>query len=110
MKIAILDDYQSVATSFADWDSLDAETVAFTKPFADTDEVVRRLGGFDVLVAMRERTAFPAEVFARLTNLRLLVSTGPVNTAIDVKAARELGITVCGTGYFSHPTVEHTWA
>jgi phosphoglycerate dehydrogenase-like enzyme len=110
MKIAILDDYQNVAMSFADWGSLNAETVVFTTPFADADEVVRRLAGFDVLVAMRERTSFPAEVLARLTNLRLLVSTGPVNAAIDVRAARELGITVCGTGYFSHPTAEHTWA
>lgn len=110
MKIAILDDYQDVATSFADWGSLDAETVVFTKPFADTDELVQRLAGFDVLVAMRERTPFPAEVLARLTSLRLLVSTGPVNAAIDVKAARELGITVSGTGYVSHPTAEHTWA
>jgi phosphoglycerate dehydrogenase-like enzyme len=110
MKIAILDDYQDVATSFADWDTLDAETVVFTKPFTDADDVVRRLAGFDVLVAMRERTPFSAELLGRLTSLRLLVSTGPANAAIDVKAARELGITVCGTGYASHPTVEHTWA
>jgi phosphoglycerate dehydrogenase-like enzyme len=110
MKIAIIDDYQNVATSFADWDSLDAEIVVFTKPFAEADEVVQQLAGFDVLVAMRERTPFPAEVLERLTNLRLLVSTGPVNAAIDVKAARKLGITVCGTGYDSHPTAEHTWA
>lgn len=110
MKIAILDDYQDVATSFADWGSLDAETVVFTQPFTDAAEVVRRLAGFDVLVAMRERTPFPAEVLERLTGLRLLVSTGPVNAAIDVKAARKLGITVCGTGYFSQPTAEHTWA
>jgi phosphoglycerate dehydrogenase-like enzyme len=110
MKIAILDDYQNVATSFADWDSLDAEIVVFTKPFTDPDDVVRNLVGFDVLVAMRERTAFPAEVLQQLPNLRLLVSTGPRNAAIDVAAARQLGITVCGTGYASHPTAEHTWA
>jgi phosphoglycerate dehydrogenase-like enzyme len=110
MKIAILDDYQNIATSLADWGSLAAETVVFTKPFADADEVVHRLAGFDVLVAMRERTRFPAEVLERLTDLRLLVSTGPVNAAIDVAAASRLGITVCGTGYESHATVEHTWA
>jgi phosphoglycerate dehydrogenase-like enzyme len=110
MKIAILDDYQNVATSLADWDSLDAEVVVFTKPFTDADEVVRRLAGFGVLVAMRERTRFPAEVLERLTALRLLVSTGPANAAIDVAAARRLGVTVCGTGYASHPTAEHTWA
>ena len=110
MKIAILDDYQNVATSFGDWDSLDAEVAVFTRPFADADEVVRQLAGFDVLVAMRERTAFPAEVLARLTGLQLLVSTGPVNAAIDVGAAHKLGITVCGTGYSSRPAAEHTWA
>ena len=110
MRIAILDDYQKVATSFADWNSLNAELVVFTKPFADAEEVVRSLAGFDVLVAMRERTRFPAEVLERLPDLRLLVSTGPANPAIDVAAARRLGVTVCGTGYVSHPTVEHTWA
>jgi phosphoglycerate dehydrogenase-like enzyme len=66
--------------------------------------------GFDVIVAMRERTRFPQEVLGRLPNLRLLVSTGPGNAAIDVPAAGELGITVCGTGYVSHPTAELTWA
>lgn len=110
MRIAILDDYQNVATGFADWDSLDAEIAVFTTPFADADDVVGRLAGFDVLVAMRERTPFPAEVLKRLPDLRLLVSTGPANRAIDVAAARELGVTVCGTGYASHPTAEHTWA
>jgi len=110
MKIAILDDYQNVAAGLANWDGLDAEIVVFTKPFADADEVVGRLTGFDVLVAMRERTRFTAEVLERLTDLRLLVSTGPVNAAIDLAAARKLGITVCGTGYDSHPTAEHTWA
>jgi phosphoglycerate dehydrogenase-like enzyme len=110
MKIAILDDYQNVASSLADWDSLAAEVVVFTKAFADGDEAVRSLAGFDVLVAMRERTRFPAEVLERLTGLRLLVSTGPANAAIDVAAARRHGITVCGTGYESHPTIEHTWA
>jgi phosphoglycerate dehydrogenase-like enzyme len=110
MKIAILDDYQDVAREFADWDSLDAEIVVFTEPFADAGEVVRRLAGFGAVVAMRERTPFPAEVLERLTDLRLVVSTGPVNAAIDVAAARRLGITVCGTRYVSHPAAEHTWA
>ena len=84
--------------------------VVFTKAFADSDDAVRSLAGFDVLVAMRERTRFPAGVLERLTGLRLLVSTGPANAAIDVAAARKRGITVCGTRYESHPTIEHTWA
>ncbi|MCW2750267.1 MAG: D-isomer specific 2-hydroxyacid dehydrogenase NAD-binding, partial [Aeromicrobium sp.] len=110
MKIAILDDYQNVATGLADWGSLSAEVRVFTSAFTDADDAVRNLVGFDVLVAMRERTGFPAEVLERLTDLRLLVSTGPINSAIDVAAARKLGIIVCGTGYDSHPAIEHTWA
>ena len=110
LRIAILDDYQDVARSFADWDSLTAQIEVFTAPFSDADEVVQRLAGFDVLVAMRERTSFPGDVLSRLKGLKLLVSTGPGNAAIDVKAARELGIVVCGTGYYSFPSAELTWA
>jgi phosphoglycerate dehydrogenase-like enzyme len=110
LKIGILDDYQDVASSLADWSSLDADVEVFTAPFADADEVVKQLADFDVLVAMRERTRFPAEVLSRLRSLKLLVSTGPVNSAIDVAAARELGVVVSGTGYFSYPTAELTWA
>ncbi|MGW9210416.1 D-2-hydroxyacid dehydrogenase family protein [Embleya sp. NPDC055664] len=110
MKIAIIDDYQDVARGLADWGSLDAEVHVFTEPFADADAVVAALAGFEVIVAMRERTRFPAEVLDRLTGLRLLVSTGPVNAAIDVAAARGRGVVVCGTGYVAHPTAELTWA
>lgn len=110
LKIAILDDYQNVALTVADWSSLDAEIVVFTEPFADADEAVRAMAGFDVVVAMRERTRFPAEVLEQLPDLRLLVSTGPRNAAIDLAAAQRLGVTVCGTGYSARPTVELTWA
>lgn len=110
MKIAILDDYQNAALGFADWDSLGAGIEVFTAHIADPDELVERLAGFDVVVAMRERTRFPAEVLARLSDLELLVSTGRRNAAIDVEAARRHGVLVCGTGYLPSPTAEHTWA
>jgi len=110
LKIGILDDYQAVALSLADWSSLDADLEVFTAPFIDADEVVKQLADFDVLVAMRERTPFPAEVLSQLRSLKLLVSTGTANSAIDVAAARELGIVVTGTGYFSYPTAELNWA
>ncbi|MGW2933124.1 D-2-hydroxyacid dehydrogenase family protein [Streptomyces sp. NPDC001156] len=109
MKIAILDDYQNVALSLADWDSLDAHTDVFNRPFANEEATVAALADYDAVVAMRERTPFPSSTLGRLPQLRLLVTTAPVNAAIDLHAARELGITVCGTGYFSHPTVELTW-
>ena len=101
---------KAVALSLADWNSLDADVDVFTAPFVDADEVVRRLRDFDVVVAMRERTRFPAEVLSQLRSLKLLVSTGTANSAIDLAAAGELGVVVSGTGYFSYPTAELTWA
>ncbi|MEU3622637.1 hydroxyacid dehydrogenase [Amycolatopsis coloradensis] len=110
MKIAILDDYQEVALGFGDWASLGAEIEVFTEPFLDAADVVARLREFDVVVAMRERTRFPAEVLDRLPALELLVSTGHRNAAIDVAAARRNGVVVSSTGYIAAPAAEHTWA
>ena len=78
-RVAILDDYQDVAREFGDWDSLDAEVVVFRAPLED----IGQLEPFDVIVAMRERTPFPRERLERLPNLRLLVTTGMGNAAID---------------------------
>jgi len=111
-RIAVLDDYQSVAAGFCDWSQLPepAEVVEFHDTAADPDALVARLQPFDVVVAMRERTRFPREVLERLPDLRLLVTTGMRNKSIDVAAATELGITVCGTGAQATATVELTWA
>jgi phosphoglycerate dehydrogenase-like enzyme len=111
MRIAILDDYQHMATELADWDSLDARIEVFHEPFPDAETVVSRLAEFDVLVAMRERTPFPAEVLERLTRLKLLVTTGMGNVAIDIPAAEALDIVVSGTDYpYFSATSELTWA
>ncbi|MEV6764398.1 D-2-hydroxyacid dehydrogenase family protein [Streptomyces sp. NPDC051105] len=110
MRIAILDDYQDVALGLADWDSLQADVHVFREAFADEEAVVAALAEYEVVVAMRERTRFPSSTLVRLPRLKLLVTTGPVNAAIDLEAARRAGITVCGTGYFGYPTVELTWA
>jgi phosphoglycerate dehydrogenase-like enzyme len=111
-RIAVLDDYQSVAASFCDWSQLPepAEVVEFHDAVADPDALVARLRPFDVVLAMRERTRFPREVLERLPDLRLLVTTGMRNKSIDVTAATELGITVCGTGSQTTATAELTWA
>ena len=98
MKLAILDDYQRVALGLADWASLPAGTgiEVFTDPAADEDALVERLAPFDVVVAMRERTAFPASVIERLPRLRLLASTGLRNAAIDLDACARRGVVACG--------------
>jgi phosphoglycerate dehydrogenase-like enzyme len=111
MRVAVLDDYQRVARSLADWGQLhDAAVVCFADHVGDADALVDRLAGFDVVVAMRERTAFPAPVLERLPDLQLLVTTGPFNASIDVAAAEARGVTVCGTGGTFWNTAELTWA
>ncbi|GAA2581365.1 D-2-hydroxyacid dehydrogenase family protein [Dactylosporangium fulvum] len=112
IRIAVLDDYQSAAQSSADWTPLRdrADVTFFTDHVADPADLVRRLESFEVVVAMRERTAFPASILDRLPNLALLVTTGPFNAAIDVAAAHARGIVVCGTGSVPHTTAELTWA
>jgi phosphoglycerate dehydrogenase-like enzyme len=111
MRVAVLDDYQRVARDFADWTHLPAgvEPTFFHAPFADREAAVAALAPFEVIVAMRERTAFPAGVIARLPALRLLVTTGMRNAAIDLNACRAKGVTVCGTGAVGTPTAELTW-
>jgi phosphoglycerate dehydrogenase-like enzyme len=108
-RIAVLDDYQDVARSIVTWPE-STIVVSFTDHAADENQLVTRLQGFDIVVAMRERTAFPRSVLERLPDLRLLVTTGPRNAAIDVAAARELGVVVCGTWGIVSNTVELTWA
>src|ERR1700744_5021185 len=100
MKIAILDDYQGVALGYADWKGLPGapEVTVFTEHIGRHELLAEQLRPFDVIVAMRERTAFPASLLALLPGLRLLVTTGMGNAAIDLDAARERGVTVCGTG------------
>jgi phosphoglycerate dehydrogenase-like enzyme len=112
LRCAVLDDYQNVATSMADWTSLtdDLDVVSFTGHFATEDELVRAIEPFDVVVTLRERVPFPAALFERLPRLRLLVASGMRNVSIDMDAARERGVTVCGTGSSSTPPVELTWA
>jgi phosphoglycerate dehydrogenase-like enzyme len=112
VKIAILDDYQGVALDAARWEDLggDAEVIAFADTVAGDDALVERLEPFDVVVAMRERTPFTRARLERLPNLRLLVTTGMRNAAIDVAAAHERAIVVSGTGGVTRATAELTWA
>src|SRR3954453_1750482 len=110
-RIAVLDDYQSVAADFCDWSTLPepADVVEFHDAVDGEDALVARLQPFDVVVAMRERTAFPRSVLERLPNLKLLVTTGMRNKSIDTQAANDNGITVCGTGSQPTATAELTW-
>jgi phosphoglycerate dehydrogenase-like enzyme len=111
-RLAILDDYQAVAYDYAPWAELaddGVDVTVFTEPLADAD-AVDALRDFDIVMAMRERTAFDAERLRQLPKLMLLVTAGMANAAIDLLAAKEQGITVCGTGGSLAAAPELTWA
>ncbi|GAA1622931.1 D-2-hydroxyacid dehydrogenase family protein [Nonomuraea maheshkhaliensis] len=108
LRCAVLDDYQDVALGLADWSRVRARSLR--EHLADADDLVAAIHDCEIVVAMRERTPFTAELFARLPNLRLLITSGMRNASIDLAAAREHGVTVCGTGGSATPTVELTWA
>ena len=111
-KVAVLDDYQNVALSLADWSALDgrATVTVFNDHLADPDAVVERLQPFDIVCVMRERTPMTRAIIERLPKLRLIASTAGRNASIDLKAAEERGVEIVHTGYSSAPTIELTWA
>jgi phosphoglycerate dehydrogenase-like enzyme len=110
MRVAVLDDYQEVADRYADWDAVAADVTFFSDHLADHRALIDRLSGFDVIVAMRERTPFQRPLLELLPALRLLVTTGMRNASIDVKAAIDLGITVSGTNSPGVATAELAFA
>jgi phosphoglycerate dehydrogenase-like enzyme len=112
VNIAILDDYQNVALKSADWSPLQdrSRITVFNDHVSDPVALVERLRPFEVISIMRERTPLPRSIIEQLPNLKMIASNAPRNASIDLAAAKEYGITVCGTGYSSTATVELTWA
>ena len=111
MKVAVLDDYQSVAESLADWSQLPpgTEVVYFSDHLTSEDALAERLAEFDVVMGMRERTPFRRSLLERLPRLRLLVTTGRRNASFDIQAATDLGIAVCGTDGAGEGPTELVW-
>ncbi|MGW0949612.1 D-2-hydroxyacid dehydrogenase family protein [Streptomyces sp. NPDC002623] len=112
LHCAVLDDYQGAALTLADWSRLAdrVEVRTLREHIADRDKLVAELADCEIVVAMRERTPFDADLLRRLPRLRLLVTTGMRNASIDLAAAAAQGVTVCGTASSSTPPVELTWA
>jgi len=111
VRVAILDDYQHVALQMTDWSVLpaDVEVRVFSDHLTNQGALAERLKDFEVVMAMRERTPFPRSLLERLPTLRLLTTTGMRNAAIDLQAATDCGVVVCGTGGVLSPTAELTW-
>ena len=113
MRLAIINDYQKLAMETADWASLpdDIEIDVYHDRLAGGAAAVERLGPYDIVVTAREETPFDRALVEQLPNLKLLVTHGARNAALDMAALAEHGVTVCGTGYgFPMATVELTWA
>jgi D-3-phosphoglycerate dehydrogenase len=106
LNCAILDDYQNVALRLGDWQRIGGQVAVrvYTNPLASPEEAARTLAAADIICLMRERTPFPRALIHALPKLKLLVTSGMRNAAIDMEAARERGVTVCGTGYVGAPT------
>lgn len=111
LRCVVLDDYQDVAARMADWDSLSprVQVTFLHQHIDDEDRLVAALGEADIVVLTRERTPLLAGTLRRLPRLKLIVTLGWRNGALDVQAARQQGIVVCGTGTLESPTVELTW-
>ncbi|MGJ4887623.1 D-2-hydroxyacid dehydrogenase family protein [Bradyrhizobium sp. HKCCYLRH3099] len=110
LRCAILDDYYDTALSLADWPRLadKVDVTAFTHPFDSEDTAASALAEFDVICAMRERTPFPRTLIDRLPKLKLLITSGMRNAAIDMEAAKARGVVICGTQYGRDPTAPLT--
>jgi phosphoglycerate dehydrogenase-like enzyme len=111
LKVAILDDYQRISASFADWSVITdrVELTVFDKHEANEGRLIRQLQPFEILCVMRERTPLNRKILSQLPNCKLIISTGTRNASIDLAAAEEFGITVKNTGYLASGAPELTW-
>ena len=110
LRCAILDDYLNVALSVADWSKVQdrVDVTVFNQPFATAEAAAGALKDFEIICAMRERTPFPRTMFAALPNLKLLITSGMRNAAIDMEAAKDHKVTLCGTQWGRDPTAPLT--
>jgi D-3-phosphoglycerate dehydrogenase len=110
LRCAILDDYINLALRVADWSKVSdrADITVFNEPFASIEAAAGALKDFEFICAMRERTPFPRALFAALPKLKLLITSGMRNAAIDMEAAKDHQVRLCGTQWGRDPTAPLT--
>ncbi|WJR77100.1 D-2-hydroxyacid dehydrogenase family protein [Bradyrhizobium sp. NP1] len=106
LRCAILDDYFDLALKVADWSGISdrVDVKVFNQPFASEAAAASALHDFEIVCAMRERTPLPRSLLSALPKLKLLLTSGMRNAAIDMEAAKQQQIVVCGTQYGRDPT------
>src|SRR5258707_14479848 len=99
LRCAILDDYLNLPLRVADWSKISdrVDVTVFNHPFASEEAAANALKDFEIICAMRERTPFPRTLFAALPKLKLLITSGMRNAAIDMEAAQDDNAVLCGT-------------
>jgi D-3-phosphoglycerate dehydrogenase len=112
MKVAILDDYQNVSLILGNFEKLnkDFNFKVFNQSFENEDDVIEKLKDFEILLVMRERTPITKNIIKNLNKLKLIITSGMRNKSIDLLAAKEKNILICGTDSNSNSTAELTWA
>jgi phosphoglycerate dehydrogenase-like enzyme len=110
LRCAILDDYINLTLEIADWSKIQdrVDITVFNQPFASTEAAADALKDFEIICAMRERTPFARALFAALPKLKLLITSGMRNAAIDMEAAKDHGVVLCGTQWARDPTAPLT--
>src|SRR3954463_6751274 len=110
LRCAILDDYLNVALKVADWSTISdrVDVTVFNQPFATAEAAANALKDFEIICAMRERTPFPRALFSALPKLKLLITSGMRNASIDMEAAKDHNVVLCGTQWGRDPTAPLT--
>jgi phosphoglycerate dehydrogenase-like enzyme len=110
LRCAILDDYLNLTLDIANWSKIEdrVDITVFNQPFASPEAAASALKDFEIVCAMRERTAFPRTLFAALPKLKLLITSGMRNNAIDMEAAKDRRVVLCGTQWARDPTAPLT--
>src|SRR4051812_37619832 len=110
LRCAILDDYLNVALTVADWSAIAdrVDVTVFNQPFASAEAAASALKDFEIICAMRERTPFPRALFSALPKLKLLITSGMRNAAIEMEAAKDHKVVLCGTQWGRDPTAPLT--
>ena len=112
LKVAILDDYQNIFSQIINLDEYKSkyEFTIFNEPFQNELETIEALKDFEAIFIMRERTKITKTLISNLPKLKYIMTSGTRNKAIDLDAAKEKKIVVCGTEINSNPAAEITWA